>query len=48
VLAKLDKEFKGFCDKVQGQLPARSKTDPDGDKIWEWDIPYTELMFQVP
>ena len=46
VLAKLDKEFKSFCDRTYQQLPPKSKADPDGDKIWEWDIPYTELMFQ--
>ena len=46
MMAKLDKEFKNFCDKTHAQLPARSKSDPDGDKIWDWDIPYTELMFQ--
>jgi nucleosome binding factor SPN SPT16 subunit len=46
VLAKLDQEFKSFCHRAYQQLPPKSKADPDGDKIWEWDMPYTELMFQ--
>ena len=46
VLARLDKEFKNFCDRVHREcLPPKHKGDPDV-KIWEWDIPYTELMFQ--
>ena len=46
VIAKIDKEFKSFCDRVHREcLPAKNKADPD-TKIWEWDIPYTELMFQ--
>jgi nucleosome binding factor SPN SPT16 subunit len=45
-LAKLDGEFKRFCDKVQDLLPALDPEKPDADKIWEWDIPYNELEFQ--
>jgi len=46
ILSKLDKEFKNFCDKTHQQLPAKSRNEPEGDKIWDWDIPYNELMFQ--
>jgi len=46
ILSKLDKEFKNFCDRTHQQLPAKNRSDPEGDKIWDWDIPYNELMFQ--
>ena len=43
---KLDSEFKKFCDKVTDILPAEDASDPDGDKIWDWDIPYLDLEFR--
>mmetsp|Transcript_57982 Transcript_57982/g.132737 ORF Transcript_57982/g.132737 Transcript_57982/m.132737 type:complete len:1096 (-) Transcript_57982:241-3528(-) len=45
-LAKLDAEFKRFCDKTQEVLPPLDPEVPSGDKIWDWDIPYNELEFQ--
>ena len=43
---RLDSEFKRFCDKTQDLLPPEDPAQPDGEKIWEWDIPYSELEFQ--
>ncbi|EKX36655.1 FACT complex subunit spt16, partial [Guillardia theta CCMP2712] len=46
MVSKLDREFKKFCDKVQELLPPYDPSNPGGDKIWDWDIPYVELEFQ--
>ncbi len=45
MVSRLDNEFKKFCDKVQELLPPMDASEPDGDKVWEWDIPYSELQF---
>ena len=46
MVAQLDAQFKKFTDKVTDILPAADPSEPDGDKIWDWDIPYHELEFQ--
>ncbi len=46
MIAELDSQFKKFTDKVSDILPAANPSEPDGDKIWDWDIPYQELEFQ--
>jgi nucleosome binding factor SPN SPT16 subunit len=46
MIAELDNQFKRFTDKVSDMLPAANPQEPDGDKIWDWDIPYVELEFK--
>ena len=46
MIAELDSQFKKFTDKVSDILPAANPSEPHGDKIWDWDIPYQELEFQ--
>jgi nucleosome binding factor SPN SPT16 subunit len=46
MVTQLDAQFKKFTEKVTDLLPAADPSEPDGDKIWDWDIPYHELEFQ--